>query len=75
MESLISFVIVGVAVVLLLFLLLRTFWLWYWRISEIVALLKSIDRHLTELSKSEEKAELPPAPYREKDGIRLSRHS
>jgi len=29
-----------------LFLVFRAFWLWYWKISEIVTLLKSIDAKL-----------------------------
>ena len=38
--------VVGVGVVLLLFLLLRTVALWYWRVSEGIEALKSIDKRL-----------------------------
>lgn len=45
---------------LVVFLILREFWTWYWKQSEQVALLKSIDRHLEQLL--EQRAPLPYRP-------------
>jgi hypothetical protein len=43
------FVAIAFAVAVGLFLLLRMFWLWYFRINEIVRLLRSIDESLRQL--------------------------
>ena len=43
-----ALLIVGLALVVVFFVL-REFWTWYWKQSEQVALLKSIDAHLARL--------------------------
>jgi len=75
MESFTEFAVAGIVIASILFLVLRAFWLWYWRISEIVNLLKSIDKRLAKMSNDEIEIETESisAPYLEKDGIRLSR--
>jgi len=35
-------IVIGVALLIVLFLLLREFWCWYWKISKIVDLLEDI---------------------------------
>jgi hypothetical protein len=53
--------LVGVAVVVLAFMLLRHVMLWYWRINEAVDLLHSINRNLELITPSREpKAEYGP---------------
>ena len=39
-------VIIGIGFMIILFLLLRAFWLWYWKINNIVELLEGIDSKL-----------------------------
>jgi len=54
MPSITQFLI-GVAVVIVLFLIFRTFVLWYWKINKIVKLLEEIAGNLKNKSKEEEK--------------------
>ncbi len=72
MENVIAAAIVAMFVIVLVFLLFRAFWLWYWRISEIVNLLKSIDKRFA-IANGETIPEKTPGPILEKDGVRLSR--
>lgn len=41
--------LVGLAVLIGLFLLLREFWCWYWKLNRVVELLESIDQSLKQL--------------------------
>ena len=45
-------VIIGIGFIIILFLLLRAFWLWYWKINNIVELLKGIDSKLVVVKNS-----------------------
>lgn len=55
---------VGVAVVVGLLLLLREFWTWWWKQSEQVRLLRSIDTQLAELVALNRPRAAPQAPLR-----------
>lgn len=72
MENIIAAALVAMLVFVVIFLLFRVFWLWYWRINEIVSLLKSIDRRLA-ISNGETITQDTPHSVLEKDGVRLSR--
>ena len=50
--------LVALAVVFLVFLIIRAIILWYWRVNEGIALLESIDNKLTVLTSSDEKLAL-----------------
>ena len=39
-------VIIGIGFMIIVFLILRAFWLWYWKINNIVELLEGIDSKL-----------------------------
>jgi len=39
----------GLAILVVVFLVLREFWCWYWKINRVVALLESIDESLKQL--------------------------
>jgi len=54
MASMTQFLI-GIVVIITLFLIFRAIVLWYWKISEIVKLLKEIADNLKKKSKEEEK--------------------
>lgn len=41
--------LVGLAIIIALFLTLREFWCWYWKINKALELLESIDRSLKQL--------------------------
>jgi hypothetical protein len=47
----------GLVILVVLFLILRGFVLWYWRLNEVVTLLSSIDRHLSFISSRFEPAD------------------
>jgi hypothetical protein len=42
-------VLVGLVTVIVLFLILREFWCWYWKLNRMVELLESIDSSLKQL--------------------------
>jgi hypothetical protein len=42
-------VIVSIAIIVVVFLVLREVWCWYWKINRMVALLESIDESLKQL--------------------------
>lgn len=57
-----ALVLLGLAVVaLVVFLIFREFWTWYWKQSEQVALLKSIDASLKTLAERSQPAPAAPA--------------
>ena len=39
-------IILGIGFIIIIFLIFRTFWLWYWKINNIVELLEGIDAKL-----------------------------
>jgi hypothetical protein len=45
--TILDFLIYGAAILIVVMLIVRQFWLWYWKINETVSLLKSIDAKLT----------------------------
>jgi len=58
-----ALLLLGLAVVaLIVFLLFREFWTWYWKQSEQVRLLKSIDASLKTLAARGQPAPAAPAP-------------
>lgn len=50
MDNSIALFIFVLFVMFFIFLVIREFWTWYFKLNEIVALLKSIDKHLKEQS-------------------------
>lgn len=47
----------GVLVVIIIFLLVREFWLWYWKINKIVSLLEEITRNTNKDSNSSQQVQ------------------
>lgn len=45
MEQSLIFIIIGIIVFIVIFLLLREFWCWYWKVNKIITLLEKIEQN------------------------------